>query len=117
MEAENAFLSPEQAHHLTVHGVHRNEDGTFSWKFDNYVRIFYPQRYDAGETRELWGRIDCPTLLVHGTESWAGDPVADGRAEAFPDVRVANIEGAAHWVHHDRLDEFVRVVRGFLDES
>lgn len=115
MEAENAFLSPEQAQHLTVHGVNRNEDGTFSWKFDNYVRVFYPQRYDAGETRELWGRIVCPTLLVHGTESWAGDPAADGRAEAFSDVSVAAIAGAAHWVHHDRLDEFVRVVRAFLD--
>jgi len=43
-------------------------------KFDNYVRIFYPQRYDAGETRELWGRISCPTLLMHGSESWAGNP-------------------------------------------
>ena len=117
MQAENAFLSPEQAHHLTVHGVNRNEDGTFSWKFDNYVRVFYPQRYDAGETRELWGRIACPTLLVHGTESWAGDPAADRRAEAFSDVRVANIAGAAHWVHHDRLDEFLGVVREFLDGS
>jgi pimeloyl-ACP methyl ester carboxylesterase len=117
MQAENAFLSPEQAHHLTVHGVNRNEDGTYSWKFDNYVRVFYPQRYDAGETRELWGRIVCPTLLVHGTESWAGDPAADRRAEAFSDVRVANIAGAAHWVHHDRLDEFLGVVREFLDGS
>jgi pimeloyl-ACP methyl ester carboxylesterase len=117
MQAENAFLSPEQAHHLTVHGVNRNEDGTYSWKFDNYVRVFYPQRYDAGETRELWGRIVCPTLLVHGTESWAGDPGADRRAEAFTDVRVANIDGAAHWVHHDRLEEFLGVVREFLDGS
>jgi len=117
MEAENAFLSPEQAQHLTLHGVNRNEDGTFSWKFDNYVRIFYPQRYDAGETRELWGRIVCPTLLVHGTESWAGNPASDGRADVFSDVRVANIEGAAHWVHHDRFDAFVRVVRAFLDEG
>ena len=115
MEAENAFLSPEQAQHLTIHGVNRNEDGTYSWKFDNYVRIFYPQRYDAGETRELWGRIVCPTLLVHGTESWAGDPAADGRAKAFADARVANIEGAAHWVHHDRQESFVSVVREFLD--
>jgi pimeloyl-ACP methyl ester carboxylesterase len=117
MQAENAFLSPEQAHHLTVHGVNRNEDGTYSWKFDNYVRVFYPQRYDVGETRELWGRIVCPTLLVHGSESWAGDPAADRRAEAFSDVRVANIAGAAHWVHHDRLDEFLGVVREFLDGS
>ena len=66
MREENKFLSEEQARHLTLHGVQRNEDGTYTWKFDNYVRVFYPQRYDVGETRELWGRVTCPTLLVRG---------------------------------------------------
>ena len=116
MREQNGFLSPEQAHPLTVHGVNRNEDGTYSWKFDNYVRVFYPQRYDAGEIRELWGRIVCPTLLVHGTESWAGDPEIDDRTASFSDVRVAGIEGAAHGVHHDRLDAFIGVVRDFLSD-
>ncbi len=114
MQDENPHLSPEQSHHLTVHGVARNEDGTFSWKFDNYTRAFYPQGWDPDERMALWSRIDCPTLLVRGTESWASDPLQDGRIEAFRDARVANIEGAGHWVHHDRLDEFLRIVRGFL---
>lgn len=110
----NSFLSPEQARHLTVHGVARNEDGSFGWKFDNYVRAFGPQRFDEEETRSLWARIECPTLLVRGTESWAGDPVEDGRIEPFRDARRVNVEGAAHWVHHDRLDVFLREVREFL---
>jgi hypothetical protein len=29
---------------------------------------------------------------------------------------VVGLEGAGHWLHHDRLDEFLRVVRAFLDE-
>ena len=57
MIEENSFLSPEQAHHLTIHGVARNEDGTYSWKFDNYMRVFYPQSYDMESMREQWGRI------------------------------------------------------------
>ena len=114
MQEENPFLSAEQADHLTRHGVNRNEDGTYTWKFDNYVRVFYPQRYDAGETRELWGRVTCPTLLVCGSESWAGDPSQDGRVGAFSGARVANIAGAGHWVHHDRLDDFLRAVGDFL---
>jgi pimeloyl-ACP methyl ester carboxylesterase len=112
----NSFLSPAQAHHLTVHGVARNEDGTYTWKFDNYVRIFYPQRYGAAEIRDLWGRITCPTLLMRGAESWASDPSEDGRAEAFQNARLVNVPKAGHWVHHDRLDEFLREVRAFLDE-
>ena len=114
MQEENSFLSPEMARHLTVHGVSRNEDGTFSWKFDNYTRPFYPQRFDKQAMRDQWGRITCPTLLVRGTESWASDPSNDGRASAFQNAQIANIEGAGHWVHHDQLDAFLEVVTKFL---
>jgi pimeloyl-ACP methyl ester carboxylesterase len=116
MMEENSFLSPEQARHLTIHGVARNEDGTYSWKFDNYIRVFFPQRYDVEEVRAQWRRISCPTLLVRGLESWAGDPAKDGRLGAFPNARSVGIADAEHWVHHDQLDEFLRVVRDFLRE-
>lgn len=117
MQEENSFLSPEMARHLTVHGVARNEDGTFTWKFDNYSRPLYPQRFDIPAMRAHWGRITCPTLLVRGEESWASDPSKDGRADAFQHARVVNIPGAGHWVHHDQLDEFLGVVRAFLGED
>ena len=63
-----------------------------------------------------WWRITCPTLLIRGSESWASDPEEDGRMEFFRNARSIDIDGAGHWVHHDRLDEFLRVVRAFLDE-
>jgi pimeloyl-ACP methyl ester carboxylesterase len=53
---------------------------------------------------------------MRGTESWASDPSEDGRAEAFQNARLVNVPEAGHWVHHDRLDEFLREVRSFLDE-
>ena len=114
MQEENSFLSPEQAHHLTVHGVARNEDGTFSWKFDNYTRAFYPESWKPDERRQMWERISCPTLLMRGSESWASDPEEDGRAKVFSRGEFVTIEGAGHWVHHDRLAEFLDVVRKFL---
>jgi pimeloyl-ACP methyl ester carboxylesterase len=116
MQDENPFLSPEQARHLTIHGVARNEDRTFSWKFDNYVRAFGPYRFDLEEMKSIWSRITCPTLLVRGKESWASDPEEDGRLQYFQNARAVTIDGAGHWVHHDRLDEFIRLVRDFLDE-
>jgi pimeloyl-ACP methyl ester carboxylesterase len=115
MQDENPFLSAEQARHLTIHGVARNEDRTFSWKFDNYVRAFGPYRFDLEEMKSIWGRISCPTLLVRGSESWASDPEEDGRMEFFQNARAINIDGAGHWVHHDQLDEFLRIARAFLD--
>jgi pimeloyl-ACP methyl ester carboxylesterase len=114
MQAENPHLSPERARHLTIHGVNQNEDGTYSWKFDNYVRAFSPYTFNADEARELWSRITCPTLLIRGTESWASDPTKDGRAAHFKNAKVVNIEKAGHWVHHDQLERFLEVVRDFL---
>ena len=116
MQEENPHLSPERARHLTVHGVNQNEDGTYSWKFDNYVRAFSPYTFNDKEARELWSRITCPTLLVRGTESWASDPTKDGRAAAFQNAQVVNVEKAGHWVHHDQLEKFLEVVKAFLAE-
>ena len=116
MQTENPHLSAAQARHLTIHGSNQNEDGTYSWKFDNYVRTFPPIGLSAEQTRALHGRISCPTLLIYGAESWASDPAADGRAEVFPDARVERIEEAGHWAHHDQLDTFLAIVRDFLGQ-
>ena len=55
-----------------------------------------------------------PTLLVYGKESWAANPQTDGRLRHFRHARVVSFEDAGHWVHHDRLDAFLDVLRGFL---
>lgn len=117
MQEENPRLSPEQARHLTRHGVNQNEDGTYSWKFDNYVRVFPPVGPGQSDAELLWSRIICPTLLIRGTESWASDPEKDGRIRHFQKARLVNVEGAGHWVHHDRLEVFLDLLHAFLGEG
>jgi pimeloyl-ACP methyl ester carboxylesterase len=114
MQEENPHLTAEQARHLTVHGVNQNEDGTYSWKFDNYVRAWSPYDMRGRDIQLLWSRIECPTLLLYGKESRAGNPAEDGRARHFRNARVVGIERAGHWLHHDRLDDFLRIIREFL---
>jgi pimeloyl-ACP methyl ester carboxylesterase len=116
MQEANRHLSPEQARHLTQHGVNQNEDGTYSWKFDNYVRVWPPYDLTQAELEELWGRISCPTLLVYGQESWASNPAEDGRAAHFKTAKVVLFEKAGHWVHHDQLEPFLHTIRKFLAE-
>ena len=114
MQEANRHLSAEQARHLTQQGVNQNEDGTYSWKFDNYVRAEPPYDMTAAEVEQLWGAISCPTLLVYGRESWASNPGEDGRARHFRTARVVTFEGAGHWVHHDRLEAFLELVGPFF---
>jgi pimeloyl-ACP methyl ester carboxylesterase len=51
---------------------------------------------------------------VNGKESWASNPEKDGSLKHFKDARVVEFERAGHWVHHDRLDDFLTEVRAFL---
>ena len=115
MRDENPHLSEEQARHLTLHGANQNEDGTYSWKFDNYVRVFSMSGLPNEEVKKMYGAITCPTLLMRGEESWASDPVADGRTQCFNcPIEYRSFANAGHWVHHDQLDAFVAMVNEFL---
>ncbi|HEY9218182.1 MAG TPA: alpha/beta hydrolase [Phenylobacterium sp.] len=115
MADENPHLSPEQARHLTVYGAHQNEDGSYSWKFDNYARGGGGVGgLSHDDQHALWRAITAPVLLVRGMESWASDPVEDGRIVNFHNAKLANFEGAGHWVHHDKLEEFMAAVEAFL---
>jgi pimeloyl-ACP methyl ester carboxylesterase len=114
MRDENAYLSEAQARHLTIHGVNRNEDGTWSWKFDPHLNVWPVEDLPQAELEALWGPITCPTLLLYGADSWASNPARDGRARHFPAAHVVEYEQAAHWLHHDQLDRFVADLDRFL---
>jgi pimeloyl-ACP methyl ester carboxylesterase len=110
----NPHLKPEMARHLTSHGVRMNEDGTYSWKFDNYVRIRSPYQFNLEDAQDIWAQITAPTLLIKGAESWAPDPERTGRIAVIPNRRTVTVQKAGHWVHHDQLDHVTRLIQEFL---
>ena len=114
MKEENKHLSDEQARHLTIHGVSQNEDGTYTWKFDPYMRIFPPFDMAQADIDQIWQSIACPTLLMYGADSWASNPEKDGRAVHFKHARVITFQNAAHWLHHDQFDQFIAELKAFL---
>jgi pimeloyl-ACP methyl ester carboxylesterase len=115
MHEANAHLRDDQARHLTRHGSDQNEDGTYSWKFDNYTHVMSPFDMTHEQTMELWRRIEAPLLLVSGSESWFGKGARQDPASAFRNARHVTVADAGHWVHHDQLDEFLRLTRDFFN--
>jgi pimeloyl-ACP methyl ester carboxylesterase len=114
MREVNPNLSPAMAEHLTIHGARRDEDGRYRWKFDNYVRLHSPYEFNLEDARDLWNQSRCPVLLVRGDRSGAADPELDGKATAFHNYRSVTVPGAGHWVHHDRFEPFMDLLRDFL---
>ena len=114
MQETNPHLSPEQARHLTVHGADQNEDGTFTWKFDNYTRTRYPYDVPPEDTIRLWERIACPVLIVNSTNGYGHRIGQHGTSRHFRDVRLVEIDDAGHWTHHDQIEEFLETVEAFV---
>ena len=114
MIEENSYLTKEQARHLTIHGVNRNEDGTFSWKFDPHLNVWPFEGTSEAHMEALWGAITAPTLLLYGADSWASNPAKDGRVKHFNNAEVIEFENAGHWLHHDQFDRFMATLKDFL---
>ena len=114
MIEENSYLTEEQARHLTIHGVTRNEDGTYSWKFDPHLNVWPVEDVADDFMHQTWSAITAPTLLLYGSESWASNPEGDGRLDHFVNAEVIEFEKAGHWLHHDQFDRFMQTLRDFL---
>jgi len=114
MKQENTFLTDQQARHLTVQGATRNEDGTWSWKFDNYVNVWNTTDIGYADKVSLWEAITCPVLLLWGLDSFAQSPAKDGRLAHFPTASLKEYENAGHWLHHDQFDRFMTDTKAFL---
>lgn len=84
MIAENSYLTPDQARHLTIHGINRNEDGSWSWKFDNYLNVWPVVDLPQPDLESLWAAIRCPTLLLYGADRLGLESRKRRTHRAFP---------------------------------
>jgi pimeloyl-ACP methyl ester carboxylesterase len=114
MRARNARLTPGQAMHLATHALKQDSDGAYIWKFDPYLRAPAPYRLSLEDHIALWSRIACPTLLVAGRESFLPDPEKAGVLGHFRQAELVRIEGAGHWLQHDKAAEVLGLLEGFL---
>ncbi len=114
MQDTNPHLSPEQARHLTIHGSNQNEDGTFTWKFDNYTRA--PRPYDISDEDmvTLWQRIECPVLIINSRQGYPHRIGQNDSLRHFQNATLREIEDAGHWTHHDQIDACADAIARFL---
>ena len=115
--ARNARLTREQAMHLATHALKRDADGEYSWKFDPYLRARAPYRLSLEDNIALWLRIQCPTLLVAGSESFLPDPGTAGVLGHFRQAELVKVEGAGHWLQHDQPEQVIGLLKTFLEAS
>ena len=114
MQDTNPHLSPDQARHLTIHGSNQNEDGTYTWKFDNYTRAPRPYDIPNADMAALWRRISCPVLIINSRQGYPHRIGQDDTLRHFRDATLHEIDDAGHWTHHDQLASCTRTIGDFL---
>ena len=117
MHEMNPHLTNEQARHLSMHASNQNEDGTYSWKFDNYTRNRSPYDMPADDMIKLWQAIEAHVLIINSNAGYPHRIGQDGTDTYFKKLNSVIIESAGHWTHHDRLEDVVAVVNEFLTKQ
>jgi len=110
----DARLSPAFTEHLARHASRAQADGSVIVKHDPALASMNSLDIRNETKQRLWANISCPVLLCYGLQSWASNPIEDGRAALFRNVRVELFDQAGHWLHHDRQADFIRIVQAFL---
>jgi pimeloyl-ACP methyl ester carboxylesterase len=103
--------SPEVLGHMARHAVRRQEDGTWTFKFDRRAMV---NTQPSDLTRDL-RTLRCPLLVVRGAESrLIPASVLDNFAAAAPHAECSAIPGAHHHVMLDQPRALATVMREFL---
>ena len=114
MQQANPQLTDAQALHLTVHGSNQNEDGSYSWKYDNYTHNFTPSGFDEDETIEVWRNVTARALILVAEDGLEHRIGHDGTEHHFASHELHVIKGAGHWTYHDQADQVLSLMDDFL---
>ena len=117
MRANAPRYTEAMLRHRAQHAVRPMPGGGFTWKYDRALREAIRQgrlRVPA-DLWPQWGAIQCPTLLVRGSESdILTDEIAKRMTDALPHARLAVVEGAGHTVPGDQPAAFQALLREFM---
>jgi len=117
MRANAPLYTDAMLRHRAQHAVRALPGGGFTWKYDRALReaIRQGRMRVPADLWPQWRAIQCPTLLVRGSESdILTDEIAKRMTDALPHARLAVVEAAGHTVPGDQPAAFQALLREFL---
>lgn len=94
--------------------LYQKKDKTYAWRFN--LPAITNNIAAMGES-VMDSRFEGETLFIRGTKSnYITKAHYNDIDLIFPNSRIAEIEGAGHWLHAEKPDEFRSIVSDFLAE-
>jgi len=95
--------------------LEQNEDGTLDWRFHAPGMIETVETGRATNAMKEFSELKAPTLIVRGGRSVEFPaPEAKAMAESRANAELVTIEGAGHFVHAEKPQEFTSALIRFL---
>jgi len=109
--------SREQTLGSLKYSIRQRADGKWTWKYDKIMRT-PGQRSPTPTSDQLWdsvAKIDCPTLVVRGSESDIFTEETMGKMQSvIPQCTTVTVDRAGHLVAGDNPADFLVAVRELL---
>ena len=99
--------------HMARHGTRLTPHG-WVWKYDPRARNPSYSSFSETQVQAFIERIDCPTLLVYGSESGYKESPRFSRVDYFRNKTLVEIPGTGHHVQQEKPDELAAVLIPFL---
>ncbi len=116
-EEVQSFLTSKLDHEPTLvpflmKGLHREKEGVYSWRFN--VETLADTLKSVTEEVEI-SINTTPTLFIRGLKSnYVSDSELERIEQFYMQLETADIEGAGHWLHAEKPDEFYEITNEFL---
>ena len=91
----------------------RSKGGGYEWKLN--LPVIDEKIENIGEALGEDKHFDKPTLFINGTTSnYIKKEDEEMIRKIFPNASIQPIEGAGHWVHAEKPEEFLSVLQSFI---
>jgi len=107
-----AIIKDRATVQLLLKNIIWSAENKLAWKFN--LKAIAANQNNIGQTFSIKNKIDTPALFIRGERSnYILDADITEIKKIFSHSEFKTIEGAGHWVHADKPEEFVKSVRDF----
>jgi esterase len=111
-ETLGKYLKDDGTKQFLLKNIYWKDESTLAWRF-NLKAI--SENYDKIRTAVPFFKSDVPALIIRGGRStYVKETDIEEFRKRFSNVQISTIDGAGHWVHAEKPNEFFKAVLEFI---
>jgi esterase len=115
-KAMAAYIKDISTRQFLLKNLTRTDSGGFEWKHN--LPVIREQIENVGEPLPENTRYEKPTLFIAGSQSdYIQNQDHTVIKQHFPKARIETIQGAGHWVHAEKPEAVVQLLKELFNET